>query len=469
MTPPENLMRSAYVNSFYTFVRRAFSELNPGDTFVGGLYLRALCHMLERVASGEVRRLIITLPPRHLKSQIVSVAFPAWLLGRNPHEQIACASYSNSLALDFGRQTRDLMQAPFYKTTFPLTRLDASKTAADEFLTIAKGRRIATSVGGTLTGKGGRILLYDDLMKADDALSLVKRDNCHTWFRNTAANRLNDPKLGAIVIVAQRLHVDDLVGRLIPSGDWDVLNLPATATEPQVLALGGGARWRRVIGELLHPDRIDEDELNRIRREMGSAAFEAQYQQSPVLPGGNLVKREWFGTYDGPPRASHYEALIQSWDTASVPGIDNDYSVCTTWGLINNYVDLLDVHSAQYHYADLLREARKLRQEWKPRLIVVEKTGVGIALGTDLDRDGSRDVMALNVKDDKITRMSLQSAKIEAGQVRLPKSAPWLEQFLLEVGEFPNGKYDDQVDTLSQVLATLDRQPFQLRGISRYK
>lgn len=469
MENSEHLLRTVYANSLYTFVRRAFSVLNPGETFVEAYYLRALCNALERAAAGEIRRLIITLPPRHLKSHVVSVAFPAWLLGRNPSEKIACASYGGSLAEDFGRQTRDLMRSSFYHATFPGTVLDPTKTSVEEFQTLAKGRRIATSVGGSLTGKGGRVLIYDDLMKADDALSLVKRDACHTWFRNTAANRLNDPKAGVIVIVAQRLHVDDLVGRLIPSGDWDVLNLPAIATEPQVLALGGGAKLHRNIGDLLHPERIDQDELDRIRREMGSSSFEAQYQQSPVLPGGNLMKREWFRCYDGQPRLGQHEAIVQSWDTASVPGIGNDFSVCTVWGLIDGYIDLLYVHRAQQHYPDLLRTARTLREKWKPRLIVVEKAGVGIALGNELQRDGLRDVQALAVKSSKVERMALQCAKMEAGKLRLPKSEPWLDLFLAEVGEFPNGKYDDQVDSMSQMLLAIDRQPRELRGLSRYK
>lgn len=465
----DQLVRSVYANNLHTFLSSAFTVLNPGDAFVDGLYLRALCQALDRVASGATRRLIVTLPPRHLKSQLISVAFPAWLLGRDPTEKIVCASYSSSLAEDFGRQTRDLMRAQFYCATFPTTRINPAKSAVDEFHTLAKGRRIATSVGGTLTGKGGRILIYDDLMKADDAESLVKRDNCHTWFRNTAASRLNDPKTGAIIIVAQRLHVDDLVGRLLPTGDWEHLNLPAIATEPQVLRLGDRAKWNRKIGDLLHPERITMEEYDRIGRELGSAAFAAQYQQCPVLPGGNLVKREWFRTYVGPPQPDRYEAVVQSWDTASVPGIDNDYSVCTTWGLINDWIDLLDVHRAQYHYADLLRAARTLRAKWQPKFIVVEKAGIGIALGNDLLRDGLNDVQALPAKGDKMQRLSLQSAKIEAGQVRLPKSALWLEQFLTEMGEAPSGRYDDQLDSVSQMLLTLDKMPWQLRGISRYK
>ena len=392
MEVSDDLVQSVYANNLHAFVRRSFTVLNPGDEFIDGYYLRALCYVLEQVAAGEVKRLIITMPPRFMKSQVVSVMFPAWLLGRNPSEKVVCASYSSSLAEDFGRQTRDVMRAPHYGQTFPWTKIDPSKSAADEFHTTKKGRRIATSVGGTLTGKGGNILIYDDLMKADDALSLAKRDNCHTWFRNTAASRLNKPNEGAIVIVAQRLHVDDLIGRLLPTGDWKVLNLPATATEPQQYPLGDVAVWDREIGELLHEERVDAAELERIRRELGSAAFAAQYQQSPVLAGGNLVKTEWFRTYDGTPHPKQYEAVVQSWDTASVPGIDNDYSVCTTWGLINNHVDLLDVHRAQYDYPELLRAARKLRQKFQVKLIVVEKAGVGIALGKHLQRDDLRDV-----------------------------------------------------------------------------
>ena len=241
------------------------------------------------------------------------------------------------------------------------------------------------------------------------------------------------------------------------------------ATEPQELPLGDNATWHRQNGDLLHPERIGEAEMDRIRREVGSAAFEAQYQQSPTLPGGNLIKREWFGNYDGVPGTIQYEAIVQSWDTAAVPGIDNDFAVCTTWGLINDHVDLLNVQRAQYHYPDMLRAARDLRRKWKPKLIVVEKAGVGIALGNELLRDGLIDVQGLPVKDDKVTRMSLQNAKVEAGQVRLPKSALWLGTFLSEVAEFPNGKYDDQVDTMSQVLAILDLRPPQLKGISRHK
>jgi predicted phage terminase large subunit-like protein len=306
-------------------------------------------------------------------------------------------------------------------------------------------------------------------MKAEDAPSETMRDKVHDWFKGTMSSRLNNPRTGSIVLLAQRLHVDDLVGRLAQTGDWELLNLPARAIQPEVHEMGDGAIWRRATGGLLHPERLGEEELDSIRRELGSAAYEAQYQQSPVLPGGNLVKTNWFRTYKGARRSSDYEAVLQSWDTASVPGINNDYSVCTTWGLINEQVDLLHVHRAQHDYPDLLREARAQRKKWRPSLIVVEQAGVGIALGNELWRDGLRDVQALAPKENKVERMSVQCAKLEQGQVGVPEHAPWLEAYLQEMGAFPNSKFDDQVDSTSQALLTLDKRPLQLRHISRCK
>lgn len=469
MSSNHDLVRAVYFNSLYAFLCRAFGVLNPGEQLVEALYLRAICDMLEKVARGEVKRLIITLPPRHLKSQIVSVAFPAWLLGRNPSEKVVCASYSSSLAEDFGRQTRDLMQAPFYRATFPNTLIDPKKSAVEEFHTLAKGRRIATSVGGTLTGKGGRFLLFDDLIKAEDAESLVKRESSFNWYRSTGATRTNDPMTGAIVIVAQRLHVDDLVGRLLQSGDWEHLNLPAIATDTQEVSLGGGAVWKREPGELLHPERFTTEILEERRREHGSRAFEAQYQQRPVLPGGNLVKLEWFGAYNKPLQRAQYEALVQSWDTAAVPGESRDYSVCTTWGIIGQYVHLLDVHRQQYLYPDLVQAALKLRQKWRPNLIVIEKAVTGLSLRPDLVRKGVKEAFWLSPEKGKVERMVAQSAKIEDGQVLLPREAIWLEDLRSEVAAFPNGRHDDQVDSMSQFLRALDMRHHTLRHCSRYK
>lgn len=465
-----DLRAPIYGSRLAPFMRRAFLTLNPGIDFVDGYYLRAMTHALERVARGECTRLIIALPPRHLKSLTASVAFPAWLLGRDPTRKVVCISYNKDLAEDFGRQCRTVMLQHWYRSAFPMTHISQKKDSAGEFHTTVGGRRIGTGVGGTLTGKGGSTIIIDDAMKAEDAHSEAKRDAVHSWFGNTLASRLDDPKRGSIVAVGQRLHEDDLLGRLMLTGGWEVLTLPAIATEEQELQIGDGMVWNRAPGDLLHAERLGQEDLEKIRRELGSDAFEAQYQQRPVLPGGNLIRLDWFGRYDPPPRPSDYEAVVQSWDTAAVPGHTNDWSVCTTWGLIGTHIDLLDVHRAQYGFPDLVHVAKKLERAWKPRLIVVEKASSGIQLGQQLWNDGLKNIVqALNPDADKIGRLAAQSPKLEQGQVRLPTTATWRDAFLSECAAFPNGKHDDQVDSTSQLLRALDKRPRQIHSVSRYR
>lgn len=470
MTIPTDLWPNILSTRLMPFVQRAFVTLSPGVSFIPGEYLRAMAQALQRVESGECRRLIVAVPPRHLKSVTASVAFPAWVLGRDPTRKVVCISYNSDLAQDFSRQCRLIIGQPWYQAVFPLTQISSRKDSVSEFHTDLGGRRIAAGVGGTLTGKGGNLIIIDDPMKAEDSHSEAKRDAAHTWFRNTLASRLDDPKSGSIVVVAQRLHEDDLIGRLMQSGNWELLTLPAIATEKQVLSLGDRMEWIRQPGDLLHPERVDIAELNQIRKELGSDAYEAQYQQRPTLPGGNLIKTEWFGCYEGTLRTSRYEAVVQSWDTAAIPGQTNDWSVCTTWGLLGKYVDLLDVHRAQYGFPELVHTAKKLHMKWKPMLIVVEKASSGIPLGQQLIDDGlGQIVQTLSPKGDKVGRMAVQTQKLEAGHVRLPAKAIWKDAYLSECAAFPNGKYDDQVDSTSQILRALDGRAWQIKGISRYR
>ncbi len=469
MMKPIDAAHALYRDELAAYIDRAFAELNPGDTFMPGWHIRAICHQLERVWSGEVRRLIVVMPPRHLKSHCVSVAFTTWALGRDPTLRIVCASHSADLAQGFSLQARRLIEAPWHRATFPALALDPRRASAEELRTTRNGVRIATSVGGSLTGKGGDIVIVDDPLKAEDAHSEARREAVRAWFGGTVSSRLDDPETGAMIVVAQRLHEDDLPGWLIATGDWEVLELPAIATRRQEIEVGDGVIWPREPGELLHPERVGKAELDRIRRELGQAAFEAQYQQRPAPPGGNLIKTEWFGRYETPVVPARYEAIAQSWDTAAVPGESNDWCVCTTWGLIGKHIDLLDVHRTQYLFPDLVRAAHALRDKWRPALIVIEEASSGIGLWQELWRAGVKEAQSLNPRPDKVQRMATQSAKIEDGQVRLPAAAPWLEKFLHEIAAFPNGKHDDQVDSMSQMLRALDyHQARRLLRLSRF-
>ena len=463
------MMMALYRASLMPYMRRAFTELRPAVQFHYGHHVRAICYKLEQLERGEIRRLMILMPPRHLKSHCASVVFPAWVLGRDPARRIICMSYGLDLAEGFSRDSRRVIEAGWNRAVFPLLQLDPRRASAAELRTTANGYRMATSAGGPLTGKGADILILDDPAKAEDVASEARREAVFDWFTGTVMTRLDNPKTGAVVIVAQRLHEDDLPGRLIATGDWDVLELPAIETQNRLIPLGPDITWDRKPGQALLPAHMDLPDFEAKRREMGSRAFEAQYQQAPTPAGGNIVRSEWFGTIPDWIRLQDYEVRIQSWDTAAVPGESNDFCVCTTWGVIGNHIDLLHVHRRQWLYPELRQVALKLRQELKPDLIIIETTGVGLSLYADMRRQDPKGVRKMSPRDGKVERMSVQSAKIEAGDVRLPRSAPFKESFLAEVAAFPNGKHDDQVDSMSQALYALDCRLPELRHCSRTK
>ena len=245
------------------------------------------------------KRLIINLPPRSLKSLLASIAFPAWCLGHDPSAQILCVSYAQDLADKLARDCRSIMMSEWYRRLFP-TRLAAHRQAVQEFITTRQGYRLATSNGGVLTGRGADIILIDDPLKPEEALSDAQRQAANEWYDHTLYSRLNDKRNGAIVIIMQRLHEDDLVGHVLEQEPWDVVRFPAIAEEDEtheIETIWGPRTFTRRRGEALHPEREPLDTLDRIRRTIGEYNFAGQYQQSPAPLGGGLVKKEWFKCY----------------------------------------------------------------------------------------------------------------------------------------------------------------------------
>ena len=301
--PDPALLRAVLRTDLPSFVRKAFATVNPGDRYVDNWHIEAICHELVRLrGSGACRRrLIVNLPPRSLKSLIVSVAFPAWVLGHDPSARIIVASYSDDLGRRLARDFRRVVEAPWYRDLFPAMRIDARKNTEAEVATTAGGSRYATSVGGTLTGRGGDLVVIDDPIKPMDAASDAERRRVNEWFDSTVMSRLDDPATAAVVLVMQRVHEDDLAGHLLEKGGWSLLRLPAIATEAEEVALGQGRVHRRAPGELLEPGRLAMAELEEARRHLGAQLFEAQYQQDPVPAGGTLIKADWLATYAGPP------------------------------------------------------------------------------------------------------------------------------------------------------------------------
>ncbi len=444
------------------FIRASVGILNPGAPYQHNWHIDLIADRLMRVQKGEIKRLIINLPPRNLKSICASVAFPAWLLGQDPSMKIICASYSSELADKLARDTHALMTSPLYRQAFPATQLSATRRAMHDFTTTAQGVRYAVSTGGSLTGRGADILIIDDPTKPDEAMSEVQRQAVNDWFDGTALTRLDDKQHGAIVIIMQRLHLDDLVGHVLGKGEhWEVVNLPAIAEEEKTWTyevLGQPRTVIRRVGSVLHEAREPLATLQALRVSMGEFAFAGQYQQSPVPVGGGLIKTDWLKYYAPSERPEKFDLVVQSWDTASKAHQFADCSVCVTIGIKNQMAYVIDVYRARLEYPALKQAAIRLREQYKPNAILVEDKSSGTQLIQEMKDVGMYQVVAVKPNGDKQTRLFRQAVKFENGRVRLPQAAPWLNDYVLELTAFPAAKFDDQVDATTQALDYLQER-----------
>jgi predicted phage terminase large subunit-like protein len=447
-----NAADTLYRNHFGAFAYPAFGVVNPGLKLRPNWHIDCASHHLQMMVTGQTaKRLVLNQPPRSLKSFIVSVCLPAWLLGRNPSSRIICASYSVDLANKFSRDCRSLMDSPFYKRIFPCTRLNPKKATEGEFETTRRGYRFTTSVGGTLTGRGGDVLIIDDPIKGNDANSVVALEGAIDWFRNTALSRLDNPGESLIIVTMQRLHVNDLSGILIESG-WPKLVLPAIATEPMDHVVADEEIYHRPAGQLLQPDRDSMEALEEIRRQVGSRVFAAQYQQNPSPPDGNLIKAAWLKRYQVALDRTGYRHVVLSCDPAGKAGVLNDYTAITIAGVVNKELHLLQVVRGHWSVLQMRDQISALAQQWKPDLVLIEDTSSGMGLIQLLREQTSLSIVGRHPKDDKETRMCRHQGRFEAARVLLPVEAPWLADFESELLSFPSGRYDDQVDAFMLLL-----------------
>jgi predicted phage terminase large subunit-like protein len=455
MSPAE--YRTLLRADFAGFIHRAFAELNPRDAFQPNWHIDVIASRLEDVRAGRIRRLIVNVPPRSLKSLAASIALPAWWLGHDPAAQILCASYGDALSAKLSRDCRALMAGRFYKTLFT-TRLSRAKSAMDEFETTAHGFRLATSVGGVVTGRGADVVIIDDPLKPEEALSRAARERANAWFDNTLYSRLNNKETGAIVLIMQRLHEDDLVGHVLKQEPWEVVSFPAIAPEDETFVystLAGEERATRRAGEALHPAREPLAALERVKRALGEYNFAGQYQQSPSPLGGGMIRREWFRTYEPDTLVPSFSRVVQSWDTANKASELSDYSVCTTWGVRERSYYLLHVLRARLNYPELKRAVAAQQKAFGAETVLIEDKASGTALLQELRAAGVAGARAVAPQGDKVMRLHAQTGAIENGFVFLPRAAPWLEDYLNEMILFPRAAHDDQVDSTSQALAFL--------------
>lgn len=475
----KNIFNAILRTDFKSFVIKVFNEMSPGSTYMDNWHIDVICDAVMNMYDGKNRRLIINMPPRYMKSIICSVALPAWLLGHNPKINIGCVSYNDELAAKFANNCRDVMQSNWYRDLFPVTRLHPSRQAINDFETTQGGGRISTSIGGTFTGRGVDWLIIDDPQKAADANSETARTKLNDWFGTTAYSRLNDKATGKILLVMQRLHQDDLTGHLLDTNaGFSVTKLPVIAVENETWIIrnrifGITQTITRKQGELLHPMRENAQIVAEIKEFMGEYAFVAQYQQDPCQPEGGIVKEPWLHYYTMAQAEgidpSKYRKIFLSWDTANKTGEQNAYSACCVI-LMTRENDrykycLLDVVRGKWKMPDLIKQVQNLYHKWRyekgggdlVKLLIEDKasgTQLIQMLSAQRDEYGYRfDVESIKPGTDKVSRLMGVSAYIENCTLRFPQDkTPWWAAFKKELLCFPNAKYKDQVDALTQCI-----------------
>jgi predicted phage terminase large subunit-like protein len=442
-------------SDFHAFARFVFPVVAPGVPFEDAPHFRVLATALQKVASGDIQRLLIAIPPRHGKSIFASVILPCWILGLRPSAKIICASYGDGLARDFSAKCRDILRSDSFRGVFPDTVLEPGGMALDELRTDQKGYRLATSVGGVVTGKGADVIIVDDPMKAVDAGSEATRNTTYEWYKTSLLSRFDKPGLGQQIVVMQRLHQDDLIGRLRDDGGFTLLEMPGEALERQTFDLGDGKSWDFAPGDFLFPQRFDEKALEILRFDLGEAGYNAQILQRPVPPGGALFKLKHFQRYAK--RPSCFELIVQSWDPAFVDSGTAAFTVCTTWGIWQRKVYLLDVFRKRLEFHSIEPAIMQMKEQWNARFVILEVAGLGRAVGNRLLRlPGARGWLEpVDPKMGKEERAIAVTPLLERKRVYLPETAPWLPTFETEVAQFPFSKFADQVDSMVHFLNAL--------------
>jgi predicted phage terminase large subunit-like protein len=455
----DDLIQLARVD-FWVFVELAFPVLHPGESLVFAPYLEVLASLLTSCTKRQKRRVIVNLPPRYMKSDMVSILYTAWRLGIDPTTKFICISYGDDLAHALSARTRKLMLSPFYREIFPGTVL--AKKSTDHLVTTEDGYRYATAVGSDITGFGADEIIIDDPLQPDDAVSELAKQKVREWVQTSVLTRFNNPATGVLILVMHRLAPDDLSHTLQASGGYFVLKLPLVAEKQERFEHENRLIMKRSPGEWLNPDRMTADEFEALKAETAPHVFAAQYQQRPTAGGSGMCSIERLRRYDKVP---NFELMIHSWDIGAT--LDGNATVCTKWGLqretkLGDVLYLTDVIKLKAELPDV-RAAIKVQDKLDtPALIIVDGVGVGLGIVQDLHRENYRHVYpytkATNLSiTSKIERFGRTLLHLYDHRVAIPNSAPFLDDFLYEVAAFPNGAEDDQVDSMSQVFANFDR------------
>jgi predicted phage terminase large subunit-like protein len=425
---------------FMSFVKQVWPE------FIGGRHHKIMAEKFEKLARGEIRRLIINMPPRHTKSEFASFLLPAWLIGRRPKLKIMQTTHTAELAFRFGRKVRTLMESEEYHKIFQKVSLRADDKAAGRWSTTQGGEYFAAGVGGAVTGRGADLLIIDDPHSEQDALSPSALEHAYEWYTSGPRQRLQPG--GSIVIVMTRWAENDLTGKVlrqmqrdILADKWEVVEFPALMPS----------------GEPLWPEFWKKEDLLAVKGSLSVGKWEAQWQQNPTSETSAILKREWWRKWEHEdlPKLTY---VMQSYDTAYSKQTHADFSAITTWGVFYPRegeapnIILLDAQKNRWDFPDLRRTALDEYKYWNPEAVLIESKASGMPLTQELRAMG---IPVVNYSpsrgNDKITRVNSIAPLFEAGLVWAP-DARWAEEVIEECAAFPSGEHDDYVDTVTQAL-----------------
>jgi predicted phage terminase large subunit-like protein len=451
---------------YLQFIREAWPIIEPGRVFVDGWHIGAICEHLEAVTRFEIRKLLINMPPRHMKSIAVSACLTPWVWTWAPIRRFFYASYDAKLSRRDNQKARDIVESDWYQRRWgERVMLKRDQNEKDKFENTFSGYRFATSVGGRATGEGGDFVICDDPHNVKDVGRErdTRRVAVLDWWDNAIPSRLNDPKQGAFVIVAQRVHQADLSGHVLERDGWVHLCLPAEYEGRKYWTPLGFEDPRTVAGDLLWPERYGREELDTIKAGMRESEYAGQYQQRPAPAGGAVFKWDWFRAFAVAPRM---ERLVVFWDTAQKTKQDSAYSCAQLWGEGYGGWYLLDSYRARLDYPDLKERIRELYEAWSADEVVIEDKSSGTSVIQDLQRGSMVPVVPYDLPGgDKLMRAKAQAATVKGGNVWVPERAEWLEDFKDEATTFPGSAYKDQVDVMSMALEYFQRGASLSQGL----
>lgn len=458
------LRAEKYRRSYSEYLRAAWHVVEPGTEFMPNWHIDLIAEYLQAVQLRQFRFLAINMPPRYLKTGCVSVFWPTWTWTWEPESRWIFASYDQSLSTDISTTRRTVIESEWYQGHFGhIVRMAKDENLKGEFSNDRRGRMVSTSIGAKVLGKGGNFIVIDDPIDPERAYSRAYRDQATRFIRQTLYSRLNDKRRGVMVMVMQRLHVDDPTAMLVQEMGWTLLKIPAIAPKPQQYSFPiSGKILHRQAGDILWPEREGEEELALMRKTLTEYGWASQYQQEPVPVGGAMVKFEWIRYYDVLPL--RFDEVISTWDLTFTDTSRSDYVVGQVWGRLGATKYLLDQLRDRMGFTKAKAAMRAIKEKWpQMRAMYIEEKANGHATIEDMRKETSG-VLGYDPKDrDKITRLAANLTEFESGCVLMPKPElqPWVTGYVERLCAFPSVDFDDEIDCTSMALEKMQKQQRQ--------